>query len=483
MYKKSYQSWRKHFDFLLLDVLCLHISYVCAFWMLGGWENPYGIGLYRICILLATLVEVLVAIFSESYKHILQRGKYKEFIAVLKQFALCTLSFVLLLFFMHNEDKVDRLFLLIWLGIAFVITYCERFLWKKLLIHRADSTGKRAMLIVTTGNRMSSVLNNIKNNNYVRYRIVGISVIDQDLKGQHIDGIKIVANSDDICEFVCKNWVDEVFIDIGEEYSIPEFLIEKFESMGVVTHVSLLNGKEVVGRKQFIERVCGYTVLTTSINYASPAKLLVKRLVDIIAGFFGCILTGLLFLIFAPLIYKESPGPIFFSQERVGKNGKTFKIYKFRSMYLDAEERKKELESQNAVEGGLMFKMEDDPRIIGYKKLPDGSFKKGIGHFLRRTSVDEFPQFWNVLIGDMSLVGTRPPTVDEWQRYELHHRARLSTKPGITGLWQVSGRSEITDFEEIVNLDREYIRNWSIGNDIKILLKTVKVVLRGEGSM
>ena len=109
-----------------------------------------------------------MAIFSESYKHILQRGKYKEFIAVLKQFALCTLSFVLLLFFMHNEDKVDRLFLLIWLGIAFVITYCERFLWKKLLIHRADSTGKRAMLIVTTGNRMSSVLNNIKNNN-VRY--------------------------------------------------------------------------------------------------------------------------------------------------------------------------------------------------------------------------------------------------------------------------------------------------------------------------
>ncbi|MGN0459624.1 MAG: sugar transferase [Ruminococcus sp.] len=483
MYKRSYQSWRKHFDFLLLDILCLHIAYVCAFWMMEGWSNPYGASLYRICVLIATLVEVLVAIFSESYKHVLRRGYYREFVAILKQFALCTLIFVLLLFFVRNEDQVDRLFLLVWLGIASVFTYCERCFWKKFINKKANSSGKRAMLIVTIGSQMASVLENIRKNNYERYRIVGISVIDQDLEGQHMDGVKIVANSDDICEFVCKNWVDEVFIDLGEDHPIPDFLIEEFESMGVVTHISLLNSKSVPGRKQFVERVAGYTVLTTSINYATPAKLFIKRFTDICVGLFGCILTGLLFLIVAPMVYSKSPGPIFFSQERVGENGKVFKIYKFRSMYLDAEERKKELESQNTIDGGLMFKMEDDPRIIGYKKMPDGSFKKGIGHFLRGTSLDEFPQFLNVLKGDMSLVGTRPPTVDEWQRYELHHRARLSTKPGITGMWQVSGRSTITDFEEIVNLDREYIRNWSLGNDIKILLKTVKVVLKGEGSM
>lgn len=483
MYKRSYQSWRKHFDFLLLDILCLHISYICAFWMIEGWGNPYGASLYRVCVLMATLVEVIVAIFVESYKHILQRGYYKEFVAVLRQFAWCTLIFVLVLFFVRHEDKVNRPFLLIWLGLAFSFTYFERVLWKKILIKKANSSGKRAMLIVTTGSRMGTVLENIRNNNYERYRIVGISVIDQDLEGQHIDGVKIVANSDDICEFVCKSWVDEVFIDLGEEHPIPDFLIEKFESMGVVTHISLLSGKSVLGRRQFVERVAGYTVLTTSINYASPGKLFIKRAIDICVGFFGCILTGLLFLIFAPMIHSKSPGPIFFSQKRVGENGKVFKIYKFRSMYMDAEERKKELESQNAIDSGLMFKMEDDPRIIGYKKMPDGSFKKGIGHFLRDTSLDEFPQFLNVLKGDMSLVGTRPPTVDEWQKYELHHRARLSTKPGITGMWQVNGRSTITDFEEIVNLDREYIRNWSLGNDIKILLKTVKVVLKGEGSM
>ena len=135
------------------------------------------------------------------------------------------------------------------------------------------------------------------------------------------------------------------------------------------------------------------------------------------------------------------------------------------------------------VGGGLMFKLDFDPRIIGSKKLPDGTVKKGIGNFIRDWSLDEFPQFWNVLKGDLSLVGTRPPTVDEWDKYELHHRARLATKPGITGMWQVSGRSKITDFEQVVALDKKYIQEWSMGLDLRILLQTVLVVLRREGSM
>ena len=154
-----------------------------------------------------------------------------------------------------------------------------------------------------------------------------------------------------------------------------------------------------------------------------------------------------------------------------GKNGKKFKIYKFRSMYMDAEERKKELMAQNDIKDGMMFKMDNDPRII-----------KGIGNFIRDYSLDEFPQFWNVLIGDMSLVGTRPPTVDEWEKYEMHHRSRLAFKPGLTGMWQVSGRSNITDFEEVVRLDTEYIKKWSPGLDIMILFKTVAVVLGKVGS-
>ena len=157
-------------------------------------------------------------------------------------------------------------------------------------------------------------------------------------------------------------------------------------------------------------------------------------------------------------IIIDDPGNPFFVQNRLTENGKVFPMIKFRSMYMDAEERKKELMAQNRISDGLMFKLDFDPRIIGCEQRPDGTIKKGIGNYIRDWSLDEFPQFWNVLKGDLSLVGTRPPTVDEWDKYELHHRARLAAKPGITGMWQVSGRSKITDFEKVVELDKKYIR-------------------------
>ena len=150
---------------------------------------------------------------------------------------------------------------------------------------------------------------------------------------------------------------------------------------------------------------------------------------------------------------------------------------------MDVNARRKGLMEQNRVKDGMMFKPEFDPRIIGNEILPNETKKTGIGEFIRRTSLDEFPQFFNCLRGDMSLVGIRPPTVDEWEKYEFHHRARLAVKPGITGMWQVSGRSEISDFEEVVKLDTEYINHWSVGLDIRILLKTVKAVFTKDGAM
>ena len=167
--------------------------------------------------------------------------------------------------------------------------------------------------------------------------------------------------------------------------------------MGVVVHVSINNILPGTPNAA-VENISHYTVITTSINIMSFKQKVIKRLMDIGASIIGMAITAILFVIFAPIIFIQSPGPIFFKQERVGKNGRRFKIYKFRSMYMDAEERKKELMAQNKM-SGLMFKMDDDPRVTP------------IGRFMRKTSIDEFPQFINIFKGDMSLVGTRPPTV------------------------------------------------------------------------
>ena len=303
------------------------------------------------------------------------------------------------------------------------------------------------------------------------------------MAGKKIRGVKVVANIGNVVNYVCRQWVDEVFIDIPQDYDKLDSLVDKFVEMGVVVHTNIDSQHQKAGRNQIVETIGQYNVLTTSINFATPGQLFLKRLIDIIGGLFGCLATLVLCLILGPIIYIKSPGPIFFKQERIGKNGKKFKMYKFRSMYMDAEQRKQELMEDNIMSDGMMFKAEWDPRIIGSKILPDGTKKKGIGNFIRDWSLDEFPQFINVLKGEMSLVGTRPPTVDEWEKYELHHRARLATKPGVTGMWQVSGRSKITDFEKVVELDTDYINQWSIGLDLKILLKTITVVFKKEGSM
>ena len=323
----------------------------------------------------------------------------------------------------------------------------------------------------------------MQKNNYARYSLAGVVLVDDEKVSGTICGIPVVADEASAPMYVCQEWIDEVLIVIPEKLNYPSKLINQLMETGVTVHLNLAKATNAPGKRQFVENVGNYTVLTTSLNYASLGQLFLKRLMDITGGLFGCIFTGIIFIFVAPAIYIASPGPIFFSQERVGKNGKHFKMYKFRSMYMDAEERKAELMKDNKLGDGKMFKLDFDPRVIGNKILPDGTHKTGVGDFIRKTSLDEFPQFFNVLKGDMSIVGTRPPLLSETSLYELHHRARLAIKPGITGMWQVSGRSDITDFEEVVRLDKEYISNWNIGLDIKILLKTVLVVFKKEGSV
>lgn len=192
-----------------------------------------------------------------------------------------------------------------------------------------------------------------------------------------------------------------------------------------------------------------------------------KRLVDILGALVGIAITAVIAIPIAIAIQLDDPGPVFFSQTRCGLNGRSFRLWKFRSMVVNAEQLKHQVENQAK---GLIFKNQDDPR------------QTRVGRLLRRTSLDELPQFWNVLKGDMSLVGTRPPTLDEVSRYEQHHHQRLSVKPGLTGVWQASGRSAIKDFEEIVTMDLLYQQNWSLRYDLYLIFKTVGAVLVSKGA-
>lgn len=201
-----------------------------------------------------------------------------------------------------------------------------------------------------------------------------------------------------------------------------------------------------------------------------PINRFLKRSFDILGALVGFCIYLLLSIWVRLKIQKESPGEIIFRQERVGRRGRRFEMRKFRSMYLDAEERKAELMAQNEVSSQHMFKVENDPRVFPF------------GQKMRDSSIDEIPQFINVLKGDMSLIGTRPPTTDEYKHYAFHHFKRSAIKPGITGLWQVSGRSDIRDFEDVVALDTKYIEEWSLLTDLKIIVKTFGVVFNKVGA-
>ena len=484
MYKKSPQGWLKHWDFILLDIICLQLAFVVAYFARQGLGNPYSDRVYRTVALVFVLCQIAVMFLSQSYQGILKRGYYIEFTKTAKHVLLVMLLSVFYLFATQQGTSYSRLTLLYTAFLYLCFSYLGR-IWRKgyVLRKNAISEKEKSMVVVASRAEIEETIEKLMEGPIQDFSIRGIVFLDKDpVEIKEISGIPVVGNIDTVGEYLCHEWVDEVFVKISEAEPYPQKLIDEIITMGLTVHLSLGEMEKSLSGKNFVEKIGGYSVITSSINTTSPKQMLYKRLMDIAGGIVGSLITLILIAIIGPMIYIKSPGPIFFSQVRIGKNGKKFKIYKFRSMYMDAEERKAELMSQNKMDG-LMFKMDYDPRIIGSEKKDKNGNPKGIGNFIRKTSLDEFPQFWNVLKGDMSLVGTRPPTVDEWEQYELHHRSRMSIKPGITGMWQASGRSDITDFEEVVRLDTEYIQNWSIGLDFRILLKTVTSVLKSEGSV
>lgn len=483
MYQRKSNSWVKHYDFIIWDMICLQASFVLAYLFRHGNLFVYRNELYRNMGIFLVLVDCVVISFNSTFKNVLKRGYYKEFQETVKHTFIIVVLSALYLFSIQKGIGYSRIVLYITWGLYLLTSYVVRILWKRYLVRHMGITEKKTLLLVTSIGLVEETLENFKNNKLSRHAICGICIVDADLVGTEIQGISVVATIENVAQYVCREWVDEVFVNIEPQVNYSKEFIDKLTETGVTVHINLVKVAREEGKRHLVEKLGDYTVLTTSINYMTEREAFTKRCMDIIGALIGCAITIIILIVIGPIIYIASPGPIIFTQTRVGQNGKRFKLYKLRSMYLDAEERKKALLDQNRVKDGFMFKLDFDIRIIGNRILPSGEKKTGIGEFIRRTSLDEFPQFFNVLRGDMSLVGTRPPTVDEWDKYDLHHRARLATKPGITGMWQVSGRSNITNFEEVVKLDTKYINEWNMGLDIKILLKTVLQVLKRDGSL
>ena len=496
MYKRKVRGWSQHIDFMLLDNLCAFASLLIAFLLFEKRGVLVSRSFWWI-ILETMLVNLFVMIALDTYHSVLHHSPWDEMIQLLTQTGYLVL--ILLIFQLLNPTPAFNLskIVLTALPLYLLSCYVVRQTYKSFLKKKHHVFNRHSLLIALETPQIPTVLPRILRSNYGTYRFTGLSIMGaepseeqarqalQALQEQYpeIETIPIVATADTLEQYLTNNWVDEVYLDVPPKADLPVELINSLMCMGITIHTALTNLDDLESRHKNVEWICGHLTITTSLGYITGRDVFLKRLMDIVGGLVGALITLLLIPPIGLAIWLSDPGPIFFRQTRVGENGKKFQIYKFRSMYMDAEKRKKDLAQSSGQKDQLMFKLEHDPRIIGQRELPNGKWKKGVGGWIRDLSLDEFPQFFNVLKGDMSLVGTRPPTVDEWDRYEPFHRARMSTRPGITGLWQVSGRSKIRDFDTVVRLDREYIENWSLRRDIHILFKTVWVVLTRKGAM
>ncbi|MGT2711500.1 sugar transferase [Streptococcus oriscaviae] len=395
------------------------------------------------------------------------RGYLKEFEKVLYYSIVFALLLTFTSFMLEEQFMISRRGVFYFLTINAVSVYAINSIAKwfdrdlEFLFHK-----EKKIMLVTIAERWPALLETFQKDGKKLEHVVGLVLLDgSDL--QITEDIPVIAEEDSI-DFATRQVVDSVFIDLPHDIYDLNYWVSQYETMGIEVNVNLnIFDFDTISRKK-IQTFGSYNVVTFSTKFYKPSHVFYKRLLDIVGALVGLVLCGLVSIVIAPFIMKDG-GPLIFSQDRVGRNGRIFKFYKFRSMYIDAEERKKELMKHNQMQGG-MFKMDNDPRITP------------IGHFIRKTSLDELPQFFNVLKGEMSLVGTRPPTVDEYENYTPSQKRRLSFKPGITGLWQVSGRSSITNFDDVVKLDLAYIDNWTIWSDIKIILKTIKVVFLKEGA-
>jgi len=395
-------------------------------------------------------------------------------------FKVAIVGFVLFgsyVFILRLQTEVSRLFI----GFTFVSAAALISLEKILLtfivsvLSKRDTTFKSALLafrrilIVGTGKRAEKFIKLIKSNPSWNIKIIGLVDIDAGKKGEVIDGYEVIGTLDDIPNIISTNILDEIVFIVPRSWlNKIEDILFYCENAGLKVHiaVNLFDLKFSRAKQTDLQ---GFPLLVFESTPEKLGHLFVKRLIDFIASGIALIILAPIFIVVAIIIKATSKGPVFFMQSRCGLYGRQFMLYKFRTMIIDAESQLKDILKYNEMDGPV-FKMTNDPRITK------------TGKWLRKSSIDELPQIWNVFKGDMSLVGPRPPLPSEVENYDNWQRRRLSMRPGITCLWQVGGRNKITDFKEWMRLDLEYIDNWSLWLDFKILFKTIPTVLFGIGA-
>lgn len=434
--------------------------------------NVTGLSLEYWLLLLATAViwPISIILFNvyqfDSPRH--KTDKFALISIIPKLIAAVSFGFMLcvsLLFLVKNQ-VISRAFLLTFYTTNVSILIAANFVYKMSLRRMLKRTSfYRRIIVAGSSERVQDLVDYLGTNNELFIDIIGTV---------HLDGYEDstskpqLGDFDDLPQIIKKHSIDDVVVTVPyDQLQDIEPYIHRCETMGITVHL-VIDVYDMKIAKTDVSSIGVIPTLKWSSVRLDPWQIVIKRLIDVFGGLTGLIITGLLSIFIAPAIALDSPGGILFRQKRIGKNGRTFYIYKFRTMCNDAEHLKKKLMDRNEMDD-MMFKMKNDPRVTR------------VGGFLRKTSLDELPQFWNVLKGEMSLVGTRPPTLDEVEKYDLHHWRRLSVKPGISGMWQVSGRNEITNFEDVVKLDVKYIDSWSIWLDFSIIFKTIHAIVKRSG--
>ena len=405
MYKRNAQGWSKHLDFIILDEVMLMLSFLLAMLIRHGritLDQP----IYGTLLFVLALADIAAIVVFNFMHDVLKRGYAKELSTTFKLVLAVFLIATGYMFSTQTAEAYSRLTLYYTSAIHLLLGYGARVLYKRILkTHGNIGAGKRSMLAVLKEESAEEMIQRLQQNPAEAYHLVGV-VLDAPTEKTEIENVPVVSDLDNAADYICRQWIDSVYIDCPSENPKIRKLMDACREMAVPVHYHI-PGVSRHKQKQFVERIGGSTVLTLSNNYATPVQLFLKRIVDIAGGLVGSLLALIIMAVIGPMIKHASPGPVLYTSERIGQNGKHFRMYKIRSMIPNAEAKKQSLQSQNTIEGGMMFKLDWDPRIIGNTVLPDGTRKTGIGEFIRKTSLDEFPQFFNVLRGEMSLVGTR----------------------------------------------------------------------------